>query len=105
MKSEAYVYILRCADGSLYTGWTNNPARRLAAHNAGTASRCTRARRPVEMIYLEERADRADALRREAQIKRLNRAQKLALIDAAQSAPDAQTVVPKGPQALLNSEF
>ena len=79
----AFVYLLRCADGSLYTGWTNDLDRRLAAHNAGTASRCTRSRRPVGLVYWERRADRSDALRREAEIKKLSRADKLALIGAA----------------------
>ncbi len=82
-KNTAFVYILRCADGSLYTGWTNDLAKRLAAHNAGTASKCTRARRPVALAYWEQRESRSDALRREAEIKRLSRADKLALIDAA----------------------
>ena len=80
MSDRTFVYILRCADGSLYTGWTNDLEKRLAAHNAGTASRCTRARRPVEMVYFEQRADKSDALRREAEIKRMTRAAKLALI-------------------------
>ena len=61
-SENAYVYMLRCADGSLYSGWTSDVQRRLAAHNAGTASRCTRARRPVALVYLERRADRGDAL-------------------------------------------
>ena len=77
------MYILRCADGTLYTGWTNNLKKRLAAHNAGTASRCTRARRPVELVYFEPRADRSDALRREAEIKTFTRPRKLALAAAA----------------------
>lgn len=76
-----YVYILRCADGSLYTGWTTNPGRRLAAHNAGTASKYTRSRRPVEMVYHEAFPTKEQALRREAQIKSLTRKEKLALIE------------------------
>ncbi|MEG0751594.1 MAG: GIY-YIG nuclease family protein [Oscillospiraceae bacterium] len=80
MNTDAFVYILKCADGSLYTGWTNDVARRVAAHNAGTASRCTRARRPVELVYCERAEDRSAALRREASIKRLTRERKLALI-------------------------
>ncbi len=83
---EAFVYILRCADGALYTGWTNNLARRLAAHNAGTASRCTRARRPVALAYFEPCRGKSDALRREAAIKALPRAGKLALIASADGA-------------------
>ena len=74
------VYVLRCGDGSLYTGITNDLARRLAAHRAGTASAYTRARGPVDVVYRERVADRSAALRREAAIKRLPRAAKLVLI-------------------------
>ena len=77
-----FTYILRCADGTLYTGWTNDLAKRLAAHNRGTASRYTRVRRPVEMIYHESFATKEDAMRREYAIKQLSRAEKLALIAA-----------------------
>ena len=74
------VYVLRCGDGSLYTGITNDLRRRLAAHRAGTASRYTRARGPLRVVHREPAIDRAAALRREAAIKRLPRAAKLALI-------------------------
>ena len=77
-------YILRCADGTLYTGITNDPAKRLAAHNAGTAAKYTRTRIPVEMVFVQECADRSAALKRELQIKRLRRPGKLALIASAQ---------------------
>jgi putative endonuclease len=76
----AYVYLLRCADDSLYCGWTTDPDRRLRQHLAGTASRYTRRRRPVEYALLLPVADRSAALREEARIKRLSRAEKLALI-------------------------
>ncbi|HEY7684785.1 MAG TPA: GIY-YIG nuclease family protein [Gemmatimonadales bacterium] len=74
--------MLRCRDGSLYTGVTNNLNRRLAAHRAGTGARYTRARLPVRLVYREARATRGAALRREAAIKRLPRAAKLALLAA-----------------------
>ena len=77
-----FVYMLRCADGSLYTGITNDLARRLAAHRAGTASRYTRSRRPVQLVYRERRRSRSAALKREAAIKRLPRAAKLRIIAA-----------------------
>ena len=77
-----HVYVLRCADGSLYTGITNDLARRLAAHRAGTASRYTRSRRPVRLVYRERRRSRSAALKREAAIKRLPRAAKLRIIGA-----------------------
>ena len=74
------VYILRCADGSLYTGITNDLPRRLAAHRAGTGARYTRARLPVRVVYREIRRNRSEASKREASIKRLSRADKLALV-------------------------
>ncbi|HEX9611415.1 MAG TPA: GIY-YIG nuclease family protein [Gemmatimonadales bacterium] len=74
------VYVLRCRDGSFYTGITNHLARRLAAHRAGTASAYTRSRRPVRLAYREPQPAKGAALRREAAIKRLTRTQKLALV-------------------------
>ena len=74
-----YTYLLKCADGTLYCGWTNDPQKRLAAHNAGTASKYTAARRPVELVYLEEKATKQEAMRREAAIKKLKRKDKLKL--------------------------
>jgi len=76
-----YIYMLACADGTLYTGITTDPARRVAEHNGNGApgARYTRSRRPVELVYVEAAAGRAEATRREAAIKRLDRARKLAL--------------------------
>lgn len=79
--AECWTYILRCADGTLYTGWTNDLERRLRAHNAGTASKYTRARRPVELAYCERHADKRAAMRREWEIKRLGREEKLQLCE------------------------
>jgi putative endonuclease len=79
----AYVYLLRCADGSLYCGWTTDIQRRLAAHRSGVASRYTRGRRPVELVVVVPAADRSAALREEARIKRLPRAAKLRLIETS----------------------
>jgi putative endonuclease len=76
-----FVYLLRCADGSLYTGWTVDLERRLAAHNAGKASRYTRSRLPVELAGVIEVDDRSTAMREEARIKLLTREQKLALLE------------------------
>ena len=75
-----FVYMLRCGDGSLYTGCTNDLSRRLEAHRSGRGAKYTRSRPPVALAYREEVADRSAALRREAAIKRLTRDQKLALI-------------------------
>ena len=82
-----WVYILRCADGTLYTGCTNDLSRRLAAHNAGKGAKYTRSRRPVELVYREEVPDKSAALRREAAIKCLSRGENLALIQRLENAP------------------
>jgi len=74
-----FVYMVICADQSLYTGYTTDPSRRLAEHNAGEASRYTRSRRPVHLVYLEEAPTRNLALKREAAIKRMTRTEKLVL--------------------------
>jgi putative endonuclease len=71
--------MLRCGDDSLYTGITNDLPKRLARHDAGTASAYTRARRPVRLVFQEPQPDRSAALRREAAVRRLTRAEKLAL--------------------------
>ena len=77
-----YVYILRCSDGSLYTGITTDLTRRTREHNDGTASRYTRSRRPVKLVYQERKRSQSSALKREAAIKKLARRQKLALTGA-----------------------
>ena len=77
MAEKAYAYLLLCADTSLYAGWTNDPERRLKAHNSGTAAKYTRARLPVEMVYLEEFETQSEAMKREAALKKLTREQKL----------------------------
>ena len=76
-----YTYILSCADGTLYTGWTNDLSRRLAAHNAGRGSKYTRARRPVSLVYHETFETKEEAMAREWAIKRLTRKQKMKLIE------------------------
>ena len=77
----AVVYILRCADGTLYTGWTTDLERRLRAHNSGRGARYTRGRRPLRLVYWEKQPTRSAAQRREAAIRRLSRASKLKLIE------------------------
>ena len=76
-----YTYILRCSDNSLYCGWTNNLEKRLASHNAGTASKYTRTRRPVELVYFEEFDTKQEAMSREFHIKRMTRGEKMRLIE------------------------
>lgn len=78
-RPSAWTYLLRCSDGSLYTGWTNDLEKRLAAHAAGTASRYTRSRLPIELALALPQPDRSAAMREEARIKRLPRSEKLAL--------------------------
>ena len=75
-----YVYMLRCGDGSLYTGWTNNLTARLAAHQSGRGGKYTRSHLPVELAYYETLPTRHEAMARERQIKGLRREEKLALI-------------------------
>ena len=75
-----YCYILECADGTYYTGWTTDPERRLKQHNKGIAARYTRMRLPVKIVYLEPQPDRVTAMRRERAIKRLSRGKKIELI-------------------------
>ncbi|MGH2968748.1 MAG: GIY-YIG nuclease family protein [Solirubrobacteraceae bacterium] len=93
----AYVYLLRCADDSLYCGWTIDVERRLAAHAAGRASRYTSSRRPLELAAAWEVPTRTQARRLEARVKRLTRTQKLALLGGA--ALDGATPVRFSPLA------
>ena len=79
--NKNFTYILKCKDDSLYTGWTNNLENRIAAHNQGTASKCTRSRRPVQLLYFEVFETKQEAMKREAAIKKMSRAQKLKMIE------------------------
>ena len=83
-----YVYLLRCGDGSLYTGSTSDVARRVAAHQAGKGAR---SHLPVELVYQEELPDQSAALRREAAIKRMPRRQKLALLEQAKPPSEGES--------------
>jgi putative endonuclease len=94
--SDAWVYLLRCRDGSLYTGWTSDLDRRLARHAAGKASRYTASRLPVELELALPMADRTAARREEARIKRLTRVDKLALIAADRPSPQAAAAEARG---------
>ena len=79
-ERASYVYLLRCADGSLYCGWTTDPEARLAAHNSGRGAKYTRSRLPVELVYMEEYEDRHEALSRELHLKRMKREEKEKLV-------------------------
>ena len=98
-EKENTVYILRCGDGSLYTGWTNDLEARLHAHRSGRGAKYPRSRPPVELVYTERCATRGEALSREAAIKRLTRAEKLALI-AAKAGSRRRTAPAKHSPAL-----
>lgn len=78
-----YVYILQCSDSTLYTGWTTDPERRLKAHNEGKGAKYTKSRRPCKMVYCESLPDKSSALKREAEIKKMTRMQKLELISSS----------------------
>lgn len=88
-SSTWYVYIVRCRDRSLYCGSTNDVPARVAAHNAGTGARYTRSRLPVRLAFCREMGSKPAALREEARIKALTRAEKLRLIDEPSGLPQA----------------
>ncbi len=78
-----YTYLLRCADGTLYCGWTNRLKERVRSHNEGKGAKYTKCRRPVELVYFETFETKQEAMRREAEIKKLSRARKLELAGCA----------------------
>ena len=78
--ADHYVYILNCADNSYYTGYTTDPARRLAEHNAGNGAKYTRGRTPVKLVYLEAHASKSVAMSREYELKQYRRRQKEQLV-------------------------
>lgn len=80
MEGGAFVYMLLCADGTLYTGWTNDMEKRLAEHRAGKGAKYTRSRLPVRLVYLEQLETKREAMRREYAIKHMRRKEKLALL-------------------------
>ena len=88
-----YAYLLLCADGSLYAGWTNDLQRRLHAHNEGTGAKYTRARRPVRLVYAEAFDTKEEAKKRECQIKKLRHKQRLSLVTAGRENPEMSTLV------------
>ena len=83
-----YTYILKCKDGSLYTGWTNDLEQRVAAHNTGKGAKYTKARRPVELVHFEEFETKEQAMKREYAIKQMARKDKLELVRRKEKADD-----------------
>ena len=80
MEKQPYTYVLKCGDGSLYTGYTTDLEARVATHNAGKGAKYTKTRRPVELVYYEVFASKNEAMKREAAIKKLSRTKKLEMI-------------------------
>lgn len=95
-----YTYLLQCADGTLYCGWTNHLKERVEAHNAGKGAKYTKTRRPVTLVYYEEFATKQEAMRREWAVKQLSRLQKLELITAYQKKKNGG---PEGPAILAEA--
>ncbi len=83
---EFFCYMVRCHDGSYYTGWTLDPERRVKQHNAGRGAAYTRLHRPVELVYIELQPDRSSAMRRERRIKMMTHAQKETMAESYQKA-------------------
>ena len=77
----SFAYILRCSDGTLYSGWTNDLEARVKTHNAGKGAKYTRSRLPVELVYSEELKSPSAAMRRECELKKMSRKEKLELIN------------------------
>ena len=84
-----YTYLVRCADGTLYCGWTNHLEERIKAHNAGKGAKYTKGRRPVELVYYETFATKQEAMKREAEVKRLNREGKIEFIHSQKVLPES----------------
>jgi putative endonuclease len=87
MMTEFFCYMVECVDGSLYTGWSTDPQRRVKEHNAGRGATYTRLRRPVKLVFIEEQPDRSTALKREYSLKKLTRAKKMKLIEINSNPP------------------
>ena len=81
-----YTYIVKCSDGSLYTGWTNDLEKRIKAHNDGKGAKYTKSRRPVVLVYYEEFSTKEEAMHREWEIKRMSRQQKMKMIGSRECA-------------------
>ena len=94
MEGGVFVYMLLCADGTLYTGWTNDMEKRLAAHRAGKGAKYTRSRLPVRLVYLEQLETKREAMRRECAVKRLSRREKLALLESGANSCCTEKTAP-----------
>lgn len=97
MESKWYLYILRCRDDSLYTGITTDVEKRLKVHRSGKGAKYTRGRGPLKLVYREECVSHSDALKREVQIKRLPREEKLKLLDEFEKMSENEKSLPNLP--------
>ncbi|QNK40494.1 GIY-YIG nuclease family protein [Caproicibacter fermentans] len=79
--SKYYAYMLRCSDGTIYSGYTTDPPRRAAVHNRGKGAKYTRSRLPVTLVYQEKFSTKSEALKREVSLKKLSHSEKIALIE------------------------
>lgn len=95
MEQTNYTYVVRCGDGSYYTGWTNHLEKRIQDHNDGKGAKYTKSRRPVELIYYETFATKEEAMSREYAIKQLTRKQKEHLIQSGNGKKDCQKKLKK----------
>lgn len=91
-EQAAYTYMVRCQDGSLYTGWTNNLEKRVKAHNEGKGAKYTRNRRPVELVYAEMHETKQEAMSREAKIKRFTKKEKEELAGSYQKSKKSDSL-------------
>lgn len=92
-----YTYILKCSDGSLYTGWTNDLNKRISDHNAGKGAKYTKARRPVELAYYETFLTKEEAMKREYAIKQMSRRMKLAIIEKKDGIENTDVIQKQDP--------
>lgn len=88
--TEHFAYMLRCADGTIYSGYSTDPNRRVKTHNSGQGAKYTRSRLPVELVFTERFSAKGEALRREAALKKLSHAEKLALISSGAAPFDGK---------------
>ena len=100
MEQTNYTYVVRCGDGSYYTGWTNHLKKRIQDHNDGKGAKYTKSRRPVELIYYETFATKEEAMSREYAIKQLTRKQKEHLIQSGNGKKDCQKKLKKSVDKL-----
>ena len=87
-EKKNYTYMLKCHDGTIYTGWTTQLDRRISEHNSGRGAKYTRSRRPVELIYYEELESKEKAMKREAEIKKMTKKQKIAMVEKSKKTID-----------------